>query len=206
VTRVLALGALAYLAAAPPAYGKIFDDRRQGLVVGFGAGLAAVALESGSLEPEISDSGTGFGLGITLGLGLTSRDVLAFHARGVGFSLGEWNSGHDLYFRGGVWNHFFGARGRSFMASVGVGSMELQTSDYSCGCLCLFPPCPPCPNPCPPVTPPEGDGVGYMLGIGYELNHLLQITGYGFMGTIDDFSSGEWTVRQFGVELQLARY
>jgi len=187
------------LQRSPSRRRPLFDGRIQGFVMG--AGLGFTPRVSVGSDPAVSASGVAFRM--TAGFGVTDRDVIEFLARGVSFTLDEWNADQSQTFRGGLWSHYFGSPGRSVVASAGLGQVARENVSYSCGCFCFLAPCPPCPDPCPAVLPPEGSGTAYVLGVAYEFHRRYRIAGHGLLGRLVE---GDLRVAEVGLEIQGVLY
>jgi len=211
-----ALGALAppvLLALTLPAlaHAGVFDGKRQGLVLSSAIGFSPdVTVGSRNLRPRAEHMGIGLITQASAGVGLSDHDVILCRIRATEYTLSYWDAKQSRLFAGPVLVHYFGRLGRSFEANVGAGVVKEKTTDFSCGCFyyCIFPPCPPysCENPCPAVVPPEGNGFACQLGVGYEFNRLCEIGLHGLFGKISDPTQGDWTIRQFGMEVQVSGF
>ncbi len=204
----LVLPIVLMLAPLAPASARLVDGKRPGFMFGASFGLSPyTSVASRDYQSRIEDSGSGFAFQMFLGLGLSEHDVLASTIRANDFGLGRWNAGMFQRFIGPVWIHYFGPAGAALSVSVGGGYLQQEVTDYSCGCFyfCIFPPCPPysCDNPCPTVSPPEGDGQGFLAGIGYEFKPGYEFDVTGLIGKIESPDQGDWNVRHLSVDFRI---
>lgn len=142
-----------------------FDDRREGLIVGVGVGIAPFGNSSIGLSslflpedignPEVKVRQVSAAGTLQLGYGLNSKNAISLNANMI---LYKSDPAFDRVvlqgFMGAVWSHYFARERNSLFTILGFGMYRFEIQGLE------------------RVNP----GLGTLLGLGYKFSQLHQIT------------------------------
>ncbi len=136
-----------------PLTSHAFDGQRKGFVIGGGGGVSPVAHWSWDRDDQ-SENLVGFNLQVLIGFAWDNHNVLVYQGPPT---LSKSNYFEDELVFQGVWAirayHYFGDRGSSSHMNLGLGRAVYTVFDTNLG----------------------GDGIGFVIGGGYEFMPHVQV-------------------------------
>jgi len=137
-----------------------FDGQRKGLNLGIGLGFSPYA--SFDWNNSIDENNVAASAKFSIGYGIDNNNIITYQGMGSGVTSTSFN---DTFILQGLWGprwiHYFGESDhKSFFGSAGFGWLRFW-SEYSDVC---------------------GSGLGYEIGMGYEIMRHFQLELFYFWG------------------------
>ncbi len=144
-----------------------FDGQRKGFVVGGGAGFSPNASWKSDAPDNPKDNGAGFGVNVLVGYAWDRANIVALEGNVVAYDSHIRGGDVRAYqgFRGISWYHYFGREGRSFFTVAGLGLYAFLYENFDNN-----------------NDATNDQGVGGLVGGGYEFTRHLQVCLYGSAG------------------------
>ena len=195
--RTWFLSVLIVILAAPPA---IADGQRQGFIIGAGVGVSPISTISGEHRGYSYDElEVGFAVNVLIGFAWNEHNMLVWEGNGSTHGTKHLREGSVLQgFYGPTWYHYYGETGSGWFTLGGVGWYQYEDTATVRIRICFN-----CGEEPPPPLPRE-DGLGFLVGGGYEFARHYQLSAS--LGAGRTSGALEWTHVQLGIFLTAVSY